>query len=120
MKVRYSPRARADIDHIIRYIEARSPGGARNVAASIYAAIRLIADRPKAAPRTDNPDGPREAHSAVSVSHLLHDIRGRRRLAAHSAHVAAAVGRGVAWLLTRPLFAETQGVEGAELRGAML
>jgi plasmid stabilization system protein ParE len=55
MKVRFSPRARADIDDILRYIEARSPSGARNVASGLYAAIGFIAERPEAAQRTDNP-----------------------------------------------------------------
>ncbi len=35
MKVTYRPRALADIDEIFRYLEKRSPTGARNVISAI-------------------------------------------------------------------------------------
>jgi toxin ParE1/3/4 len=55
VKVRFSPRAAADIDDIIRYIEERSPAGARSVAQGIHTAVQFIGERPEAAERTDNP-----------------------------------------------------------------
>lgn len=56
MKVRYSPRARADIDHISWYLQQRSRSGAYNVLQAIHSTIQLIAEHPEAAQRTDNPD----------------------------------------------------------------
>ena len=48
MRLRYRAQALADIDEIYRYIEERSPNGARNVLRAIYAGIDLIAERPDA------------------------------------------------------------------------
>jgi len=55
MRVRYTPRARADIEKIYRYIEERSPAGARNVLRAIYAGVQFISEHPQASERTDNP-----------------------------------------------------------------
>jgi plasmid stabilization system protein ParE len=55
MKVRITPRARADIDDIRRYLQKRSPSGARNVLRSIYSAIEFIGENPRAAEETDEP-----------------------------------------------------------------
>jgi plasmid stabilization system protein ParE len=55
MKVRYTPQARRDIGRIYAYLNKRSPSGALNVSAAIYAGVRFIAERPKASERTDNP-----------------------------------------------------------------
>ena len=49
MKVRYRARALADLDDIFRYLDERSPTGARNVMAAIFAAIGGIAVDPLAA-----------------------------------------------------------------------
>lgn len=56
MRVRYTPQARGDIDRIYSYLKKRSPSGAANVSAAIYAGIRFIAERPEASERTDDPD----------------------------------------------------------------
>ena len=56
MRVRYTPRARRDIDQIYAYLCKRSPSGALNVSAAIYAGIQFIAGRPKASERTDDPN----------------------------------------------------------------
>ena len=56
MRLRYRAQALADIDSIHRYLEERSPSGARNVLRAIYASIQLIADRPLSYQRTDDPD----------------------------------------------------------------
>jgi toxin ParE1/3/4 len=55
MKVRYRAQARADIEEIRRYLQQRSPLGARNVLRSIRASVRFIADNPNAAEQTDDP-----------------------------------------------------------------
>ena len=56
MKLRYRAQALADIDAIHRYLEERSPSGARNVLRAIYASIQLIAEHPLSYQRTDDPD----------------------------------------------------------------
>ena len=56
MRLRYRGQALRDLDEIYRYIEERSPNGARNVLRAIYAGIHLIAERPDASQRTDDPE----------------------------------------------------------------
>jgi plasmid stabilization system protein ParE len=56
MRLRYRAQALGDIDEIYRYIEERSPSGAQNVLRAIYAGIHLIAERPHASQRTDDPE----------------------------------------------------------------
>lgn len=56
MRVRYRTRALADIDEIYRYLEPRSPVGARNVLRTIHDAIDGIARHPYAAERTSQSD----------------------------------------------------------------
>ena len=54
MRVRYSPRARSDIEGIWRYIEERNPGGAANVLRAIYAGVQFISEYPESSERTDD------------------------------------------------------------------
>lgn len=56
MKVNYRPRALADLDAIVLYLEPKSPTGARNVLRAIRAAVDEIASFPDAAMRTSRPD----------------------------------------------------------------
>ena len=56
MRLQYRAQALADIDAIHRYLEERSPSGARNVLRAIYASIQLIAEHPLSYQRTDDPD----------------------------------------------------------------
>jgi toxin ParE1/3/4 len=56
MKVRYTPAAFSDREQILEYLRERSPGGARNVAASIRAAIEQLRAHPQSGYRTDDPD----------------------------------------------------------------
>lgn len=56
MRLRYRAQALGDIDEICRYIEQLSPSGARNVLRAIYAGVHLIAERPYASQRTDDPE----------------------------------------------------------------
>jgi toxin ParE1/3/4 len=56
MRVRFSPQAFADRERIFEYLAARSPIGARNVLASIGAAVAQLADQPNSGYPTDHPD----------------------------------------------------------------
>jgi toxin ParE1/3/4 len=55
MRIRYTPRARGDIEQIYRFLEERSPAGARNVLRAIYAGVQFISEYPQASERTDDP-----------------------------------------------------------------
>jgi plasmid stabilization system protein ParE len=55
MRVRFTPRARGDIERIYQYLEKRSPRGARNVLRAIYAGAQFIAEYPEASVQTDDP-----------------------------------------------------------------
>lgn len=46
MRARYTPRSFRELGEIFTTIDERSPAGARNVKARIYATIRFIASRP--------------------------------------------------------------------------
>jgi toxin ParE1/3/4 len=48
MKVRYTPRARGDMDAILSYIDQRNPQGARNVARTMHKTVELIEQFPQA------------------------------------------------------------------------
>lgn len=56
MRVRFTPEAFADRERIIQYLRERSPGGARNVAASIRDAVAQLRDHPLSGYRTDDPE----------------------------------------------------------------
>jgi toxin ParE1/3/4 len=56
MRVRYAPEAFADRERIIEYLQERSPGGARNVAASIRDAVAQLREHPLSGYRTDDPE----------------------------------------------------------------
>jgi plasmid stabilization system protein ParE len=55
MKVRYSPRATRDLAAIREYLSGRSPIGAANVMAAIFAAIEFIRRYPRGAEKTNIP-----------------------------------------------------------------
>ena len=56
MKVRYRARALADLEDIFRYLDQRSPTGARNVLRAVHLAIEDVAEQPLASPRTSDAD----------------------------------------------------------------
>ncbi len=56
MRLRYRAQALSDIDEIYRYLEERSPAGAHNVLRALYAGIHIIAERPYASQRTNDPE----------------------------------------------------------------
>jgi len=55
MRVRYRACALSDLDDIYRYLEPRSPTGARNVLRTIHAAIDDIAQYPYSAKQIRKP-----------------------------------------------------------------
>jgi plasmid stabilization system protein ParE len=55
MRIRYTPRARGDIESIWYYLNERSPSGAHNVLRAIYAGVQFIADYPEASQHADEP-----------------------------------------------------------------
>jgi toxin ParE1/3/4 len=56
MRVRYTPEAFSDRERILEYLRARSPGGARKVAASIRETLAQLGEQPHSGYRTDDPD----------------------------------------------------------------
>jgi plasmid stabilization system protein ParE len=55
MKIRYRARALADLENIFRFLDPRSPTGARNVLSAIRRTIDEISEHPFASPRTNDP-----------------------------------------------------------------
>jgi plasmid stabilization system protein ParE len=55
MRVRYTPRARDDLEVIFQFLDQVSPSGARSVKQTLERRIRLLADVPFIAPATDEP-----------------------------------------------------------------
>lgn len=56
MKLHYRAQALADIDAIDRFLEERSPSGARSVLRAIYASIQLVAESPLSYQCTNDSD----------------------------------------------------------------
>ncbi len=55
MKVRYTLRARADLEEIYGYLEERAPAAAQPVISAIERQIGWLTDFPYMAPETDEP-----------------------------------------------------------------
>ena len=88
MRVRYTPDAFTDREQIFEYLRERSPGGARNVLASIREAVRLLAEQPYSGYVTNEPDVRvkfvirhpykifyRVRRDAVEILHIRHAAR---------------------------------------------
>jgi toxin ParE1/3/4 len=56
VRLRYTPRALAELDEILTYIGERSPQGAQRVQARIQAVIDLLMKHPKSGHATSNPN----------------------------------------------------------------
>ena len=54
MKLRFTPAALAELDDAISHIEARSPGGALNVAARIRSVTAVLTQQPRLGRRTSD------------------------------------------------------------------
>ena len=52
MRLRYTPRARSDLQAILQYIDQRSPFGARKVKRAIQKTIELIGEFPESGQRS--------------------------------------------------------------------
>jgi len=52
MKVRYTPRARADLNDIFSYLDVTAPAAAQAIKNTIERRIALLADFPRIAPET--------------------------------------------------------------------
>lgn len=55
MRVRFTPRALAELDGVLDYIAARSPQGAARVRDRVRAALAALAEQPGTGARTSNP-----------------------------------------------------------------
>ena len=55
LKLRYTPRAGAELDTVLTQIAQRSPHGARRVQARIQAVIARLAQYPESGQRTSHP-----------------------------------------------------------------
>ena len=55
MRVRYSTRATIDLAAIREYLSQRSPGGAANVMAAVFAAIEFIRRHPRGSEKANIP-----------------------------------------------------------------
>ena len=53
MRIRYTPRARSDLDSIFSYLDERSPASAIGVKRVIERTIQGLSDFPEIAPPTD-------------------------------------------------------------------
>jgi toxin ParE1/3/4 len=53
MRVRYTPRAQADLDDIFNYLDATAPVVAPTIKNAIERRIALLADFPRIAPETE-------------------------------------------------------------------
>jgi toxin ParE1/3/4 len=52
VRLRYTPRALVELDEVLAYIAARSPGGARRVQGRIQTAVSLLLRYPHSGQRT--------------------------------------------------------------------
>ena len=55
MRVRFTPRALAELDGVLDYIAARSPQGAARVRDRVRAALAALSEQPGTGARTSNP-----------------------------------------------------------------
>ena len=80
MKVRYRAQALADLDAIFKYLNERSPSGARNVLSALADAIDSIAATPMASAKTSAFD--------VLVKKIFYSIDGDEAEIIHIRHAA--------------------------------
>jgi len=79
MRVRYTPRARADLISILTFIERQSPQGAQNVARALRKTIELIGQFPQVRSGRERNWHSRIAGRPLSVLGLL-ERRSKRRV----------------------------------------
>jgi plasmid stabilization system protein ParE len=93
MRVRFTPRARNDLDAILKYLDERSPQGARNVHRTIRRTIELIGQAPEGGGRVKVQNARVFRPAVTRISSI-----GALRLAKHGSciFVTPPGGRGVA------------------------
>jgi toxin ParE1/3/4 len=87
MRVRYTPEAFADREQIYAYLRKRSPSGARNVMATISAAVRQLRDYPYSGHQTDDPEV-RVKFVVRYPYHIFYRVRGDVVEIAHIRHTS--------------------------------
>jgi plasmid stabilization system protein ParE len=55
VRIRFTPRALAELDGVLGYVAARSPQGAQRVGDRVRAALAALAEHPGMGERTSNP-----------------------------------------------------------------
>jgi addiction module RelE/StbE family toxin len=73
MRVRYTPRARRDLEAIYRYIDQPAPQAARGVKKTIEHRIALLSEFPLVAPQTEE-KGVHELHIAPYPYHVYYQV----------------------------------------------
>ena len=92
MRIRYTPRSFRELEEIFAYIDERSPMGARNVKARVYATVRFIASHPYAGTLTPIADFA-ELPRILSVSDFLSCRSGRIHGIRHGARNPSSMPR---------------------------
>ena len=85
MRLRYAPRARADIAEIHQYISQHSPRAASAVVSQIRTTARLLAEHPALGRETDI-SGVRVIPTARYSFLVYHHIRGDDLIVVHVRH----------------------------------
>jgi plasmid stabilization system protein ParE len=71
MRIRYTLRARADIEEINEYLQKQAPAAAQEAVATIRRRIELLGEFPYMAPATDEPGVRQLTLTRHPLSHLL-------------------------------------------------
>ena len=87
MRVRYTLRARNDLDGICTYIDERSPSAARSIKELIERRIASLGDFPFMAPETDEP-GIRELTILQYPYKVYYEVEGDEVWIVHIRHTA--------------------------------
>jgi len=87
MKVRYTPRAQADLDAVYTYLDQRTPSAALAVKQLIERRIASLADFPHAASITDEP-GVRELTIVRYPYNVYYEVSGEEVWILHIRHTA--------------------------------
>jgi plasmid stabilization system protein ParE len=88
MKVRYTLRARADLDEIYVYLRERAPASAETIKSVIERRISWLTDFPLMAPTTDEPG----IHELTLVRHpykIYYEVQGNEVWIVHIRHTSS-------------------------------
>ena len=87
MRVRYTPRALADLDEIYSYLDLRAPAAARSVKDLIERRIASLAEFPAMAPQTEEP-GVRELTIVRYSYKVYYEVAGDEVWIIHIRHTS--------------------------------